>query len=139
MVFLLDQTDRTPLPPPPLGCGVSARAAQGLAGGLGEGQEPWLSKLAVLAFHCRRQGQQETDQRPGETLSPGSPTDPSGTYLLLGLLGLQQGVPVSDGLARVRQHLVPVVPAESLGAAADPHHADDLIVSDPAAAHARAP
>lgn len=27
---------------------------QGLAGGLGEGQDPWLSKLAVLVFHCKR-------------------------------------------------------------------------------------
>lgn len=65
-----------PPPPPPLGCGVSAGAAQGLAGGLGEGQEPWLSKLAVLAFHCRRQGHQETDQRPGGTLSPFLPNRP---------------------------------------------------------------
>ncbi len=35
------------------GCWVTGGPAQGLAGGRGEGQEPWLSKLAVLAFHCR--------------------------------------------------------------------------------------
>lgn len=38
---------------PLLGCWVTGGSAQGLAGGRGEGQEPWLSKLAVLAFHCR--------------------------------------------------------------------------------------
>lgn len=50
-MFLLDQTDRkwiirragTPR--------WAAGAAQGLEGGLGEGQDPWESKLAVLAFH----------------------------------------------------------------------------------------
>lgn len=54
VVFLLHQTDRkwisrreeTPF-------WVTGGSAQGLAGGRGEGQEPWLSKLAVLAFHCR--------------------------------------------------------------------------------------
>lgn len=38
---------------PLLGWWVTGGSVQGLAGGLGEGQEPWLSKLAVLAFHCR--------------------------------------------------------------------------------------
>lgn len=37
----------------PPGCWITGGSAQGLAGGRGEGQEPWLSKLAVLAFHCR--------------------------------------------------------------------------------------
>ena len=40
---------------PLLGCRVTGGSAQGLAGGRGEGQEPWLSKLAVLAFHCGTQ------------------------------------------------------------------------------------
>lgn len=53
------------------------------------------------------------------------------TYLLLRLLGLQQGVPVCNGLARVSQHLVPVVPAESLGVAPEPHHTNDLIMTYP--------
>lgn len=33
---------------------------QGLAGGLGEGQDPWLSKLAVLAFHCKKRHMENT-------------------------------------------------------------------------------
>lgn len=59
------------------------------------------------------------------------------THLLLGLLGLQQGVPVRNGLARISQHFVPVVPAESLGVAANSHHTDDLIMTYPVGTHAR--
>lgn len=140
VVFLLHQTDRKWIIGRAGGSPPQSAAAQGLAGGLGEGQEPWLSKLAVLAFHCGRQGHQERVQRQvGATPTSTQPARaaPSTTYLLLGLLGLQQGVPVCDGLAWVGQHLVPVVPAQSLGAAPDPHHADDLVVADPAVAHAR--
>lgn len=58
VVFLLDQTDRKWIirgagPP------RAAAAAQGLAGGLGEGQEPWESKLAVLVFHCGGHGDRD--------------------------------------------------------------------------------
>lgn len=51
------------------------------------------------------------------------------THLFEGFLYLHQGVPVRDGLPRVRQHLVPVVPAQAFRV--DPHAADsyDLIVA----------
>lgn len=45
---------------PLLGCWVTGSSSQGLAGGLGEGQEPWLSKLAVLAFHCGTKTQRQS-------------------------------------------------------------------------------
>lgn len=35
-------------------CHHSAWEHQGVSGGLGEGHEPWLSKLAALPGHCRR-------------------------------------------------------------------------------------
>lgn len=60
---------------------ASAGAAQGLAGGLGEGHEPWLSKLAVLAFHCRTQGHRRrvsSRLRPGHALKT-PPLPPSRT------------------------------------------------------------
>lgn len=55
------------------------------------------------------------------------------THLFEGFLYLHQGVPVRDGLPRVRQHLVPVVPAQAFGV--DPHTADtyDLVVAHSAA------
>lgn len=51
------------------------------------------------------------------------------THLFEGFLYLHQGVPVCDGLPRVRQHLVPVVPAQAFSV--DPHTTDsyDLIVA----------
>lgn len=60
---------------------------------------------------------------------------PSESYLFLGLLGLQQEVPVRDGLAWISQHFVPVVPAKSLGVASNPCHTDDLIVTYPVVTH----
>lgn len=60
----------------------------------------------------------------------------SRTYLLLRFLGLQQGVPVCNGLAWISQHLVPVVPAKSLSIASHPHHTDDLIMTYPVGTHA---
>lgn len=56
-------------------------------------------------------------------------------YLLLRLLGLQQGMPVSNGLAWISQHLVPVVSAKSLSVASHPHHTNDLIMTYPVATH----
>lgn len=56
-------------------------------------------------------------------------------YLLLRLLGLQQRVPMSNGLAWISQHLVPVVPAKSLSVASHPHHTNDLIMTYPVATH----
>lgn len=51
------------------------------------------------------------------------------THLSEGFLYLHQGVPVCDGLPRVCQHLVPVVPAQAFGT--DPHTTDsyDLVVA----------
>ena len=46
---------------PTLGQRVTGGSAQGLAGGLGDGQEPWLSKLAVLAFHWNTHKQARYD------------------------------------------------------------------------------
>lgn len=42
---------------------------------------------------------------------------------------LHQGMPVCNGLARIRQHLTPVVSAQPLGFVAYLTHADDLIVT----------
>lgn len=51
------------------------------------------------------------------------------THLFEGFLYLHQGVPVGDGLPWIRQHLVPVVPAQAFGV--DPHSTDpyDLVVA----------
>ncbi len=57
------------------------------------------------------------------------------TYLLLRFLGLQQGVPVCNGLAWISQHFVPVVPAKSFGVASNPHHTNDLIMTYPVGTH----
>lgn len=42
---------------------VTCGSFQGLAGALGEGQEPWLSKLAVLVFHWKRENRHKMQQR----------------------------------------------------------------------------
>lgn len=42
---------------------------------------------------------------------------------------LHQGMPVCDGLPRIRQHFTPVVSAQPLGFVAYLTHADDLIVT----------
>lgn len=51
-------------PPSPGWFGSWVGVAQGLAGGLGEGHDPWLSKLAVRAFHCGEK-QTQTAQTDG--------------------------------------------------------------------------
>lgn len=62
---------------------------------------------------------QETCQWPGNL-----------THLFEGFLYLHQGVPVCNGFPWIRQHLVPVVPAEAFSI--DPHSTDsyDLIVTN---------
>lgn len=53
------------------------------------------------------------------------------THLFEGFLHLHQRVPVGDGLAGVRQHLVPVVSAQPLGVDAHAANPDDLVVAHP--------
>lgn len=43
---------------------------------------------------------------------------------------LYEWVPVGDGLAWVRQHLIPVISAQALGHAPHPTHTNNLIVAD---------
>lgn len=139
-MFLLDQTDRKWIiggaGTPPTGP-VLLRGWRGAwVRDRSPGSQNWLSWPSTAGT------QQETETGQEQPVStrvpvPRPPPPPGTTYLLLGPLGLQQGVPVSDGLAWVGQHLVPVVPAQSLGAAAHPHHPDDLVVADPVAAHVK--
>lgn len=134
-MFLLDQTDRKRIigraGAPPTGLLGLSWCCSGAGGGPGGG----AGALAVKAGRPGLPLEETGTPGDGSAALPRLYPPPPRTYLLLGLLGLQQGVPVCDGLARVGQHLVPVVPAQSLGVAADPHHSDDLIVADPAVAH----